>query len=757
MYLCEKIFYGYPNKKSRYSQSKFKFAKRLCYVYFVPLQLIMSKKIYILFFTLFVCCFANAQLKPTEEKKDDFKIVFPTKTYDLPKPPEQKKVVQPVEQPKTNSKTPTLVHLEWSDDLVYNEELTGNAQVLVGNVTFSHDGVFLYCDSACWYQANNSFNAFGNVLINQGDTLFVYGDVLYYDGNTKLARLRENVLMDNLSATLVTDSLNFDRVKNVGYYFDGGVLQDTLNTLYSETGHYYPSTKDAVFRRNVELINPDFVMTSDTLRYNVNTKIASIVGPTDIIYDKETHIYSEYGWYNTDNEQSKLLLNSYVFHNSGKKLVADTIFYDKKEGRGEGFTNVVLDDTIKKIALHGHYGYYIENQEIGLVTDSAMMVEYSSEDTLFLHADTIYTRADTFQIPIIIIDTVFEIISPENDTITSFNDTIPIQNDSINIVQNDSNFIQQDSIFFTQNDSVQQDSVVLDSIISSEKIFSLKIDTIWQDSAYTIVQGYYNVRFWRVNIQGVCDSSYFDTRDSVLHLLTKPIIWSDDRQLTGDTIRIYQKNGDVDRVEVTNNSFVTEFVEEKYFNQISGKEIVGFIEEEKLKKVDVKGNAESLYYPQDEEDKSIIGQVTTMSSIMNIYFKDDQIERINMSPKPTGSMFPLKDVTDDMLFMKNYSWQISKRPISKHDIFRSTNAAVRDSLGAENQDVEIQPKKKTTRRDDVKPIEEENAKTQNQNQNQNPTRSTDTNRPSGFATPSFGGGSSGARGGGGGTLRRQQF
>jgi len=759
----------------------------------------MFKKLSILFFTLFVCCFANGQLKPPpEDKKDDFQIFLPKKPFDnpifTPKQQEPKKV----EPPKTNSKKPTLVHLEWADVWAYDQALTGDAQVLTGNVTFSHDGVFLYCDSACWYQANNSFNAFGNVLINQGDTLFVYGDVLFYDGNTKLARLRENVLMDNLSATLVTDSFNYDRARNVGYYFDGGVLQDTLNTLTSETGYYYPSTKDAVFRHDVVLTNPDFIMTSDTLRYNVNTKVAFIVGPTNILYDKETHIYSEYGWYNTDNEQSKLLKNSYVFHDSGKKLVADTIFYDKKNGRGEGFTNVVINDTVKKVSLHGHYGYYIEKNEIGLVTDSAMMIEYSSEDTLFLHADTLYTRAETFQFPIVNIDTVFvakNSPAKEGKTPLPFGDGLmegigQVGNDSIVFIPNDT-IIGQNEKFSPQNDTVavspppdklkkskkkpkkqtiteqvptppidQADNDIIQKVSDlsrNDSIISIKKDTVWQDSTYKIFQGYPNVRFWRTNVQGVCDSSYYNTRDSVLHLLKKPIIWSDNRQLTGDTIRIYPKNGAADRVVVTNNAFVSEFVEDTHFNQVSGKEIVGFIVEEKLRKVDVKGNAESIYYPQDEEDKAIIGQVKTISSIMNIYFADDKIERINMSPNPSGSMYPLKDVTDDMLYMKNYSWQISKRPISKYDIFRNTNAVVRDSLSNEKQNVDIQPKKKTTRRDDVKSAEEETIAQKKQTQGQ--TRSTDANRPSGFATPSFGGSGlgSGSGKGGGGALQRKQY
>ena len=740
---------------------------------------IMYKKIYILFLGFFICCCVNAQVKQ-EPPKEDYQIIFPRKTFDNPplpqKPQEQKKSENQPVKPQNPSSKSTLVRLENADSLLYNEHLTGDAQVLMGNVTFSHDGVFLYCDSACWYQQNNSFNAFGNVVINQGDTLFVYGDVLFYDGNTKLARLRENVLMDNLTATLTTDSLNFDRVKNVGYYFDGGIIKDSLNTLTSETGHYYPGTKDAVFKRNVVLTNPDFVMKSDTLRYNVDTKVAFIVGPTNIIYDKETHIYSEYGWYNTETEQSKLLKNSYVFHNSGKKLVADTIFYDKKSGKGEGFTKVVIIDTVKMVALHGNYGYYIENQEIGVVTDSAMMVEYSSKDTLFLHADTLYTRAETFKIPIL--DTVFiknEVIPVQNDTLFGQNVEFPVKNDTLSfenntILNNDTilNFDENKNLLTEEKTFAEDTLTLLSGQISNDSIlqtnlFSLKIDTVWRDSTYKIFQGYPNVRFWRTNVQGVCDSSYYDTRDSVLHLLTKPIIWSDSRQLSGDTIRIYPKNGDIDNnVFVKNNAFVCEFVEDKHFNQLSGKEIIGYIINDKLKKVDVKGNAESLYYPQDEEDKSIIGLVNTASSIMNIFFTDDNaIERISISPKPTGSMNPLKDLKDDMLFLHNYSWQISKKPISKDDIFRNTNAIIRDSLSAENQDIDNQPKKKTTRRENVKPVEEQLSGKKNQGQNQeqgqSPTRSTDSNRPSGFATPSLGGVLGSGKGGGGGALKQKSY
>ncbi|MDR1542837.1 MAG: hypothetical protein LBS50_00205 [Prevotellaceae bacterium] len=652
------------------------------------------------------------------------------------------KTAQKPDNKKNKSSKITYIYIENANIWEYDQVMRPGAQLLQDSVIFRHDGVFLYCDSAYFYEADNSFNAYGNVVINQGDTLFCYGDVLYYDGNTKLARLRHNVMMDNLTATLITDSLNYDRAKNIGYYFNGGVIQDTLNTLSSETGYYYPATNIALFRHNVTLENPDFTMTSDTLKYNTTTKVASIVGPTNIIYDKETHIYSEYGWYNTENEQSKLLLNSWVMHNSGKKLVGDTIFYDKKNGKGEGFSNVEIVDTVKKVTLAGNYGYYIEQNEIGLVTDSAMMTEYSSEDTLFLHADTLYTHAENYQV--FLYDTVLFV---KIDTALVESKTLKVESDTLA----KSEVQKIDSVMPVDKDTLLSE---IDTIfeLKFDTVHIFRYDTIAYDSTFNIFEGYPNVRFFRTNVQGVCDSSYYDTRDSVLHLLKKPIIWSDNRQLTGDTIRIFPKNGEVERAVVTQNAFVCEFVEEKHYNQLSGKEITGYIVENLLKRVDVKGNAETLYYAQEEADKSIIGLTKMVSSIMNMHFtKEREIERIVWLPKPSGSMFPLKDVKDDMLYLGNYSWQISKKPISKFDIFRDTNAKlIADSI--DNQDNIIVPKKKTTRREDVKPIED--SKTASKDKKR--TSSTDSNRPSGFATPNLGSdsGNFGNRSGSS-TLRKQ--
>ena len=146
------------------------------------------------------------QSKPTVKAK---KVRFAKRLSTTPKQ------LAPTVNPLT-TKNATLVYLENSETLTFDKLLLPDVQVLKGNVRFRHDNALLYCDSAYFYEGANSLDAFGNVRIVQGDTLFIYSDLLYYDGNVKLARLRHNVRMVNKKTTLTTDSLNYNRVANLG-------------------------------------------------------------------------------------------------------------------------------------------------------------------------------------------------------------------------------------------------------------------------------------------------------------------------------------------------------------------------------------------------------------------------------------------------------------------------------------------------------------------------------------------------------------
>ncbi len=284
------------------------------------------------------------------------------------------------------------VHLLHADKLYFDEQIHRTAQFLVGNVSFDHEGTLMYCDSALFYEATNSFDAFGNVRMIQGDTLSLDGDILYYNGMDQLARVRHNVVLRHRESTLYTDSLDYDRLYNLGYFFEGGRLLDKDNELTSDWGEYSPNTREAVFNYNVRLVNPapplpaKTTLISDSLHYNTRSGIAHIVGPSNIEHDA-SHIYSELGYYHTQTEVS-YLLNRSILTNNGKRMVGDSVVWEGENKVGKAFGNVIYTDEANKNAFSGNYCYYDDKIGYSEAADSAMIMDFSQQDTLFAHADT---------------------------------------------------------------------------------------------------------------------------------------------------------------------------------------------------------------------------------------------------------------------------------------------------------------------------------------------------------------------------------
>lgn len=455
--------------------------------------------------------------------------------------------------------------------------------VLMDSVILLHDGALMYCDSAYLNEKSNSFEAFSNIRVNQGDTLFLYGDYMFYDGNIKLLKVRNNVRLENRDVTLFTDSLDYDRVLNMGYYFDGGMLVDSLNELTSFWGQYEPNIRMATFSDSVKLVNNRFVLHSDTLKYNTFTKVATILGPSTILSDSGT-IYSTRGWYNTQNEQSMLLDRSRIVNKERNRiLVGDTILYHKLEGYGEVFGNMFLQDTAKKIILQGHYGYYNDIQQYAMATDSAWCIEYSQKDSLYLHADTLQMTSD---------------------------------------------------------------------------------------SIFKEIKAFHGVRFYRQDIQGVCDSMQFNTRDSVLYMYKDPVLWNEGHQLYGDTIEIFMNDSTVDWVHMKRYCFVIEDKDSIHFNQLKGRDLKAYMKNGEVHYIVVEGNVESIFYPVDEKDMSLIGLNRSESSFLSMNLKDKKIEKLKLWPKATGKMTPLPDLTTEQMKLPDFQWFDYLRPLNKDDIFR---------------------------------------------------------------------------------------
>ena len=545
-----------------------------------------------LFFVLAVCAFAQAQdsivhADTTVITAQDVTVVPP----DSLKAADSLQVMTDTVPPKK-----TKVYLIHSNTLSFDKAVKPDAQILNGDVCFRHDSSYMYCDSAYFFEQTNSLEAFSNVRMEQGDTLFVYGDYLFYDGNTQVAYLRENVRMENGQVTLFTDSLNYERIPNIGYYFEGGLIVDSLNQLSSFYGQYSPETKLAVFNDSVQVENPDFTLYSDTLHYDTESKVATILGPSVIVSDSGT-IHTSRGWYDTVNNTSLLLDQSQV--ESGEKiLIGDSIFYNRDTGMGEVYGNMSLIDTAQHVTLQGEYGYYNEQTGYAFATDSARFLEYSQGDTLFLHADT------------------------------------------------------------------------------------LQMVTV--DSVYREIKAYYGVRFYRIDMQGVCDSMQFNTRDSVLYMYTEPVLWNEQYQLYGDTIAIYMNDSTIEYAHVIQLAFAAQHVDSSYYNQLKGNDLKAYFEGQAVHQIDVAGNAESIFYPL-EKDGAKVGMNETKSGFLTIWVKDNKLDKLKIWPSPVGSMTPIPDLKPDQKMLKDFYWFDYLRPKNRDDIYEVVKRKATESPKRSNK------------------------------------------------------------------------
>ena len=485
----------------------------------------------------------------------------------------------------TSGKKKTRVDLLYADEAQADKQLRPDVQVLIGSVRLKHDSMYMFCDSALIYEKINSVEAFGNVRMEQGDTLFIYGDYLYYDGMSQLAMLRENVRMINRNTVLTTDSLNYDRLYNLGYYFEGGMLTDEDNVLTSEWGEYSPTTKLAVFNHEVKLVNPQFVLTSDTLKYSTESKIATILGPSDIVSDKN-HIYSERGEYNTATGQAELLDRS-VLTNEGKKLTGDSLFYDRNLGYGEAFNDVRMNDTVNRNMLTGDYCFYNELTGNALATIRAVAIDYSQGDSLFMHGDTL-------------------------------------------------------------------------------RLVTYNLNT---DSMYREMRVYHKVRAYRTDIQAVCDSLVYNSKDSCMTMYYDPILWHGSQQLLGEEVKVYMNDSTIDWAHIINQALAVEQKDSVHYNQVTGKEMKGFFVDGDMRRVEVNGNVLVVFYPVEEKDSSLIMMDYTEGSFLKMLLKDRKMEQGTFVGKTNGVAYPLDQIPADKYRVPSFVWFDYIRPSSKEDIF----------------------------------------------------------------------------------------
>ncbi len=264
---------------------------------------------------------------------------------------------------------------------------------LVGAVVLKQDQTTLSCDSAYVFDATNFVEAYRNVKINHHDSVFFTGDILKYDGNTKIAKLLNNVVMYDATSNLKTSELEFDLANNKASYYTGGRLVNGTNVLTSKNGYYYTSLKELFFKGNVILIGDEFNMKCDTLKYKTTTKEAYFLGKT-VIESSGDSVYAKEGTYNTEKQQGVLLKRAIV-KSEQYNLTADTIRYDRKQRYSKAIGKVIAIDTLNKTTVYGGFAEFFGNKGKTYVTANPQILSIMDNDTLSIKADTIYTIKST--------------------------------------------------------------------------------------------------------------------------------------------------------------------------------------------------------------------------------------------------------------------------------------------------------------------------------------------------------------------------
>ena len=641
------------------------------------------------------------------------------------KRPQPSRPIKP-EIPSVNRYQGDKVFLEYADSLYKVRNVFGDTterQILKGDVKFRQGGMWMYCDSAYYYPERNSLDAFSNVRMEQGDTLFVYADKLFYNGDTKMAYLkngptREKVKMINRDVTLTTDSLDYNLDVDLGWYSRWGIIDDKVNTLTSFYGEYSPKTKKAEFYHDVVLVNnrDGFTMITDTLHYNTFTHIANIDSKTEIRSANDT-IITTLATYYTDTGDADLLSRSTIIHRDSTgnvtTLEGDSIIYDNATRISRVFMfrdplkrsyPMILNDTAQKTTLIGGFGIYNDSTKEALATYYPLLMEYSQGDTLFLRADTIKTYIVTQMIaakqqklhtlsgfpefngrPIVKIDSMKMWV----DSIF-FSGTIPHLNKPmfmllaefpplpINKPQN--NIIAK----IDGNDSIPEnyeDTNLEDLNATVEKKEEVK-DSIPYD--FHVALAYHRGRFFKKDIQGVADSMVFVESDSMLYLFRKPIIWSGERQVTGNRINVHFNDSTSDWAYLPESGLMSEYVDEDFYNQLSGKEIMAYFADNTLKKMEVSGNVETIFLPQ-ESDSTYNRLVAAESSYMEVYLDSNKMDKLKMWPDVNGTVTPLFLVKKSQQYLQRFKWWSFLRPEREY-----YNGEMRwaDNLGEISEDLE---------------------------------------------------------------------
>lgn len=274
-----------------------------------------------------------------------------------------------------------------SEQTYKNQKKYPGAIILNGNVRVSHEGATLDCNKALFYQEKNVLHAYGDVFVNQGDTITQKSNYANYNGNTQKVISWGDVVLKDPSMRLETDTLHFDRVTQEMTYDCFATITDDNNQLESQNGVYATDLKRFTATTNVVVHNPENKLESNHLDYYTETGQTYFYGPSTIT-TKESVAVAKQGFYDTKVGISRLTKDAKIYYNN-RIIEGDSIYSDKEKGFASSTGNIVMTDTVNQTIVKGGYAEFFKDNDSVFVVKRAMAISIAEADSLFIHGDTL--------------------------------------------------------------------------------------------------------------------------------------------------------------------------------------------------------------------------------------------------------------------------------------------------------------------------------------------------------------------------------
>lgn len=283
--------------------------------------------------------------------------------------------------PEANGRVIKLIYADFTE---INENEVPGAKIFIGNVQAQHDSMYIYCNKAYLFEKDNYIKLFGNVRLVQDDTLQMTSKYAEYNGVEKIAFASGNVVMTSPDSSLKSEKVYYDRNTGIAYYNDHATITNRQNTLKSKSGKYYTHELKYEFRTQVVITNPETIIKSNHLDYYEDSGHAYLFGPSTID-NKDNHIYTENGFYDTRLDQGRMIQNSFILYDN-KRIEADEMFYDERQSYAKGINNVKVTDTINNTIATSHFAEVFRANDSIYMTKKPLIEYYTEQDTTYFHA-----------------------------------------------------------------------------------------------------------------------------------------------------------------------------------------------------------------------------------------------------------------------------------------------------------------------------------------------------------------------------------